>query len=81
MTQYLERKNKILEVISDKHYKPLKQKELAFLLRVQPEDREEFREILAELVKEGKVLLTKRGKYQSLSEVTKIGTFIGHQKG
>lgn len=81
MTQYLERKKKILEVISDKHYKPLKQKELAFLLRVQPEDREEFREILADLVKEGKVLLTKRGKYQSLSEITKIGTFIGHQKG
>ena len=81
MKEYMERKKKILQVISDKHYKPLKQKELAFLLQVQPEDREEFREILAELVREGKVLLTKRGKYQSLSDVTKIGTFIGHQKG
>ena len=81
MKEYMERKKKILQVISDKHYKPLKQKELAFLLQVQPEDREEFREILAELVREGKILLTKRGKYQSLSDVTKIGTFIGHQKG
>lgn len=81
MSSYEERKKKTLNVINDKHYKPLKQKELAFLLQVSQEDREEFRNILAELVKEGKVLLTKRGKYQSLSEITKIGTFIGHQKG
>lgn len=81
MSNYAERKKKILQVINDKHYKPLKQKELAFLLQVEQEDREEFREILAELVQEGKVLLTKRGKYQSLSEITKIGMFTGHQKG
>lgn len=81
MSDHKEKKKRLLEVINDKHYKPLKQKELAFLLQIPQEDREEFREILAELVKEGKVLLTKRGKYQSLSEVTKIGMFTGHQKG
>ncbi len=81
VSNYADRKKKILEVIQDKHYKPLKQKELAFLLQVSHEDREEFRAILADLVKEGKVLLTKRGKYQSMSDVTKIGMFIGHQKG
>ncbi|MBR1864968.1 MAG: ribonuclease R [Lachnospiraceae bacterium] len=81
MTEHEERKQKILELISDKHYKPLKQKEMAFLLQVAPEDREEFRQILAELVKEGKILLTKRGKYQSLSEVAKTGLYMGHQKG
>ena len=81
MEQCNERKKRILQVINDKHYKPLKQKELAFLLQVQPEDREAFRELLAELVKEGKVLLTKRGKYQSLSDVTKIGMYTGNPKG
>ena len=70
-----------MNVINDKHYKPLKQKELAFLLQVESEDREEFRQILRELVEEGKVLLTKRGKYQSLSDITKIGVFCGNQKG
>lgn len=78
---YDEKKKKILSVINDKNYKPLKQKELAFLLQVEPDDREEFRDILAELVKEGKVLLNKRGKYQSLSTLRKIGTFIGNPKG
>ncbi len=81
MEQCNERKKRILQVINDKHYKPLKQKELAFLLQVQSEDREAFRELLAELVKEGKVLLTKRGKYQSLSDVTKIGMYTGNPKG
>ena len=81
MSNYNEKKKKIFQVINDKHYKPLKQKELAFLFQVPQEEREEFREILSELVKEGKVLLTKRGKYQSLSEITKIGMFTGHQKG
>lgn len=81
MSGYDEKKKRILNVIKDKHYKPLKQKELAFLLQVEQKDREEFRQLLAELVKEGKVLLTKRGKYQSLLDVTKIGVFCGHQKG
>lgn len=78
---YDEKKKKILSVINDKNYKPLKQKELAFLLQVESDDREEFRDILADLVKEGKVLLNKRGKYQSLSTLRKIGTFIGNPKG
>ncbi|MBE5941410.1 MAG: ribonuclease R [Lachnospiraceae bacterium] len=81
MSKHDERKQKVLRVINDKHYKPLKQKELAFLLQVEQEDREAFREILKELVDEGKVLLTKRGKYQSLSDVTKIGVFTGNAKG
>ena len=46
MSDYNDRKKRILSVINDKHYKPLKQKELAFLLQVEPEDREEFRQIL-----------------------------------
>ncbi|MCM1497642.1 MAG: RNB domain-containing ribonuclease [Clostridium sp.] len=81
MADYDERKKTILNVINDKHYKPLKQKELAYLLQVIPDDREEFRHILSELVDEGKVLLTKRGKYQSVSELSRIGIFTGHQKG
>ena len=81
MSGYDEKKKRIINVIKDKHYNELKQKELAFLLQVEQKDREEFRQLLAELVKEGKVLLTKRGKYQSLSDVTKIGVFCGPSEG
>lgn len=81
MDELLERKKRILQVIQDEHYKPLKQKELAFLLQVSQEDRESFRELLAQLVKEGKVILTKRGKYQSVSDLTKVGMYTGNPKG
>ena len=74
MDKQIDRKKKILQVINDKHYKPLKQKELAFLLQVQPEDRDAFRQLLAELVEEGKVILT-------LSEITRIGMYTGNPKG
>ena len=81
MDDYAKRKNNILNLINDKNYKPLKQKELAYLLQVPQQSREEFRQMLSELVTEGKIILTKRGKYQSISDFTKIGTFSGHQKG
>ena len=81
MDQRAKKKNTILQLINDKNYKPLKQKEIAFLLQVPPESREEFRELLSELVSEGKILLTKRGKYKSMSEVTKTGIFTGNNRG
>lgn len=81
MAGFEEKKDKVLKIINDDNYKPLKQKELAYLLQLDKEEREELREILAELVHEGRVLLTKRGKYQSLSGATRIGIFTGHPKG
>ena len=39
MSDHKEKKKRLLEVINDKHYKPLKQKELAFLLQIPQEDR------------------------------------------
>ena len=79
--EYNQKKIKVLSVIQDKNYKPLKQKELAYLLQVSTEDKEEFRRILMELTEEGKILLTKKGKYKRLDEFTKIGYFIGNSKG
>lgn len=81
MLDYEKNKKKILQLINDKHYKPLKQKELAFLLQVPKENRDEFRQMLKELVDEGKVLLSKRGKYESLAGYTFSGTYTGNQKG
>ena len=81
MEQRESRKNIILNLINDKKYKPMKQKEIAFLLQVPSEERDEFRDILTELVNEGKVLLTKRGKYKSVTDIIKTGEFSGHQKG
>lgn len=76
-----QRKKTILQLINDPAYKPMKQKELAFLLQVPSENREDFHELLMELVAEGRIIHTKRGKFQSLSSVEKTGIFTGNQRG
>ena len=75
------RKKRIRELIYDKHYQPMKQKEIGYLLQVEPEDRKEFVQILHELVDEGVVEVSKRGKYSPVSKKTLTGTFVCTQKG
>ena len=57
------RKKVVYDLICDDLYTPMKFKELAMLLRVAKEDRDELRQILESLEQEGKIYLSKRGKY------------------
>ena len=76
-----QRKNMIYEFMSDDMYVPMKIKELAIVLGVTKEQRPELEYILTALMSEGKIELTKRGKYK-ICEVKKyIGTFTSHPKG
>ena len=65
MTEELlkERKEAMLALINDPTYVPMKIKELAMLLDVPREKRDELKEVLDALVADGKVGLSKRGKY------------------
>ena len=82
------RKQMLCELVADELYVPMKEKELAILLQVKPEDREELKQILEELLAEGKLQITKRGKYIKPDENSKTvhapgliqGTFISHPK-
>lgn len=67
--------------MEDKIYKPMKEKELAIILRVAPEDREEFKSVLEELLLEGRIERTKRGRYQKPEAKRLSGTFIANMKG
>ena len=62
------RKKKIKALINDPYYQPMKQREIGYLMQVAPEDRDEFVEILNELVEEGSIEVSKRGKYMPPSE-------------
>ena len=76
-----QRKKMIYEFMSDDMYVPMKIKELAIVLGVTKEQRPELEYILTALMSEGKIELTKRGKYK-ICEVKKyIGTFTSHPKG
>ena len=61
---YKERKKNVLELMGNEFYVPMKEKELAVLLQVAPEDRPVLSQILSELLQEQKIEISKRGKYQ-----------------
>jgi len=75
------RKKIICDLVHDPVYVPMKEKELAVFLQVAREDREELREILRQLLAEGKLMLTARGKYQKSNGRVLTGTFISNTKG
>lgn len=76
-----ERKEQLLSAISDPSYVPMKLKELAVLLQVSKEHREELKEVLDALVAEGKISLSKKGKY-GMPEISRpIGIFLGNARG
>lgn len=84
---YKERKQNVLELMGNEFYVPMKEKELAVMLQVAPEDRPVLSKILSELLQEQKIEISKRGKYQILdpknvkTEGLITGTFISNQKG
>lgn len=83
MTEELlnQRKKMMLELIQDPTYVPMKLKELAMLLNVPREQRDELKEVMDVLVAEGKVGLSKRGKYGRPEAFALVGIFTGNAKG
>lgn len=76
-----ERKKQIEELIRHPDYRPMKRKELAVLLRVSKEKREELQQVLDELVAEGRLGLSKRGKYGVPEAVALTGVFCATAQG
>lgn len=77
------RKKVIMDLVSSEFYVPMKEKELAVMLQVSKEDRGELNRILNELLAEGKLSLTKKGKFVRAKNADRelVGTFISHSKG
>ncbi len=75
------RKKVICDLVKDPLYVPMKEKELAMFLQVAKEDREELRRVLQELLAEGQLMLTVRGKYMKSNGKVLTGTFISNTRG
>lgn len=78
---YESRKKKVYEFICSDLYIPMKIKELAIMLQVTKEQRTILEKILSELIEEGKITLSKRGKYAKAEIDKRIGVFTAHAKG
>lgn len=82
MDQTFEKRKKvILDFISDDLYVPMKIKEIAIVLQIPREQRNDLKEVLDALVEEGKISLSKRGKYSKGHPVHLKGTFQANIRG
>lgn len=76
-----ERKEKILEWMKNPMYVPMKEKELAMFMQVEKQDRELFHKVIDELLLEGKIERSAKGKLKQSDGTALIGTFISNIKG
>lgn len=78
----LNRKELLLDLMSHDDYKPMRIKDIATLLQLDKEEKKDLDGLLQTLIREGKVILTKRGKYMlNDSSDYLVGRFISHEKG
>lgn len=75
------RKKRIYDFICDEFYVPMKLKELAILLQVPKEQRRELKAIMDALEAEGKVHVSKKGKYIKGEAKHLVGTYQSHMRG
>ena len=79
--KFEQRKQSIYGLICDEMYVPMKIKEMAILLNIPREDRTQLEEVLNALMAEGKVEISKKGKYFKSEGKFVIGKFVGNQRG
>ena len=74
-------KKLIYDFICDEFYVPMKLKELAILLQVPKDQRKELKAIMDSLEAEGKVHVSKKGKYTKGEAKRIVGTYQAHARG
>ena len=78
--KYETRKKMVYDFMCDDMYVPMKIKELCIVLGVKKEDRPQLEQILLDLQAEGRITLSKRGKY-SKSEIKRRSAYSQRIKG
>ena len=79
--QMKERKKMLCDLMDNDLYVPMKIKELAILLDIPKEKRSDLQEVLDQLMLEGKVEVSQKGKYSKGKGKFLAGVFTAHAKG
>lgn len=79
--QMKERKKMLCDLMDNDLYVPMKIKELAILLDIPKEKRSDLQEVLDQLMLEGKVEVSQKGKYSKGKGKLLAGVFTAHAKG
>lgn len=76
-----QRKEAMYTLMQDPTYVPMKLKELCMLLNVPKDQRGELKAVLDALVEDGRIGISKRGKYGKSETMSLAGMFSGTQRG
>lgn len=76
-----QRKAMLVSLMNEEAYVPMKLKELAILLNVPEEQREELKQVLNLLLAEGKISVSKKGKFGKAEAFALVGVFSGNARG
>lgn len=76
-----QRKDTVYQFICDELYVPMKLKEMAMVLNVPKNQKQELRSVLEELLAEGKIEVSTKGKYSKAEGQFMTGTFTAHPRG
>ena len=76
-----EQKELLVQMFDEKTYVPMKLKELAVFLDIPKARRQELKNVLDILLEEGKIGISKKGKYGSAQDFARVGIFTGHARG
>lgn len=79
--QLEQRKEMIQTLFQDPLYKPMRLKELAMLLQVPKSQREDLKFVLDELLAEGKISISAKGKFGKPEQFALVGVFEGNARG
>ncbi len=80
--EVIEEKKRMLEDFFDsKEYKPMRFKDIAGLLQVPRDAKNDLKEILDQMISQGKLMLDQQGRYKVPGDNVKVGTFSGTQRG
>lgn len=79
--QLTQRKAMLLKLFQDPAFVPMKIKEIAILLDVPRDQREDLKDVLDSLLSEGKIGISQRGKYGKPDISSISGVYFGHPKG
>nr|WP_308545020.1 ribonuclease R [uncultured Lachnoclostridium sp.] len=75
------KKELLFEVITNKSYRPMKFRELASLLQVPKDERDDLKLVLDSLLSDGKIMLDGNGRYKETNGNIKTGIFSGTTRG
>ena len=82
MDQTFEKRKKVIyDFICDEFYVPMKLKELAILLQVPKDQRNELKRVMDALEAEAKVHVSSKGKYSKGEAKHIVGTYTAHARG